>query len=100
MLLGDLGATVYKLESPQGDQMRPVTQPFNGCQRGKLDVVADLKQPEGLEIAHRLMREVDVVHHNMRPGVAERRGVDYETAKRLNATGSTATPPCGAPTAR
>ena len=86
MLLGDLGATVYKLESPQGDQMRPVTQPFNGCQRGKLDVVADLKQPEGLEIAHRLMREVDVVHHNMRPGVAERLGVDYETAKRLNPT--------------
>ena len=86
MLLGDLGATVYKLESPQGDQMRPVTQPFNGCQRGKLDVVADLKQPEGLEIAHRLMREVDVVHHNMRPGVAERLGVDYVTAKRLNPT--------------
>ncbi len=84
MLLGDLGATVYKLESPQGDQMRPVTQPFNGCQRGKLDVVVDLKQPEGVEIAHRLMREVDVVHHNMRPGVAERLGVDYETAKRLN----------------
>ena len=71
---------------PQGDQMRPVTQPFNGCQRGKLDVVVDLKQPEGLEIAHRLIREVDVVHHNMRPGVAERLGVDYETAKRLNPT--------------
>ena len=62
-------------------------QPFNGCQRGKLDVVADLKTPEGLEIAHRLMREVDVVHHNMRPGVAERLGVDYETAKRLNPIG-------------
>ena len=68
--------------SPLGDQMRPVTQPFNGCQRGKLDVVVDLKQPEGLEIAHRLMREVDVVHHNMRPGVAERLGVDYKTAKQ------------------
>jgi crotonobetainyl-CoA:carnitine CoA-transferase CaiB-like acyl-CoA transferase len=86
MLLGDLGATVYKLESPLGDQMRPVTQPFNGCQRGKRDIVVDLKLPEGLEIAHRLMREVDVVHHNMRPGVAERLGVDYETAKRLNPT--------------
>jgi len=86
MLLGDLGATVYKLESPEGDQMRPVTQPFNGCQRGKLDVVVDLKSPEGQEIAHRLLREVDVVHHNMRPGVAERLGVDYETAKRLNPT--------------
>ncbi len=86
MLLGDLGATVYKLESPLGDQMRPVTEPFNGCQRGKLDVVVDLKTPEGLEIAHRLIRHVDVVHHNMRPGVAERLGVDYETAKRLNPT--------------
>jgi crotonobetainyl-CoA:carnitine CoA-transferase CaiB-like acyl-CoA transferase len=84
MLLGDLGATVYKLESPDGDQMRHVTQPFNGCQRGKLDIVADLKTPEGLEIAHRLIRRVDVVHHNMRPGVAERLGVDYATAKKLN----------------
>ncbi len=84
MLLGDLGATVYKLESPQGDQMRNVTKPFNGCQRGKLDVVADLKTPEGREIAHRLIREVDVVHHNMRPGVAERLGVDFETARSLN----------------
>jgi crotonobetainyl-CoA:carnitine CoA-transferase CaiB-like acyl-CoA transferase len=86
MLLGDLGATVYKLESPEGDQMRPVTQPFNGCQRGKLDIVADLKTEEGREIAHRLIREVDVVHHNMRPGVAERLGVDYDTARRLNPT--------------
>jgi crotonobetainyl-CoA:carnitine CoA-transferase CaiB-like acyl-CoA transferase len=86
MLLGDLGATVYKLESPEGDQMRPVTEPFNGCQRGKRDVVVDLKSPEGLEIAHRLIRSVDVVHHNMRPGVAERLGVDYGTAKQLNPT--------------
>jgi crotonobetainyl-CoA:carnitine CoA-transferase CaiB-like acyl-CoA transferase len=84
MLLGDLGAKVYKLESPEGDQMRWVTMPFNGCQRGKFDICADLKTPEGLEIAHRLIRMVDVVHHNMRPGVAERLGVDYATAKRLN----------------
>ena len=84
MLLGDLGATVYKLESPEGDQMRPITEPFNGCQRGKLDIVVDLKTSEGLEIAHRLIRHVDVVHHNMRPGVAERLGVDYETARQLN----------------
>jgi crotonobetainyl-CoA:carnitine CoA-transferase CaiB-like acyl-CoA transferase len=86
MLLGDLGATVYKLESPEGDQMRLVTQPFNGCQRGKLDIVADLKTPDGLEIAHRLIKAVDVVHHNMRPGVAERLAVDYQTAKELNPT--------------
>lgn len=84
MLLGDLGATVYKLESPQGDQMRNVTKPFNGCQRGKLDIAVDLKSPEGREIAHRLIERVDVVHHNMRPGVAERLGVDYATASSIN----------------
>ena len=55
MLLGDLGATVYKLESPEGDQMRPITFPFNGCRHAKIDVCADLKTPEGREIAHRLV---------------------------------------------
>ncbi|HVW42026.1 MAG TPA: CoA transferase [Amycolatopsis sp.] len=84
MLLADLGAEVYKLESPQGDQMRYLALPFNGCQRGKLDFCADLKTPEGRDIAHRLIREVDVVHHNMRPDAAKRLGVDYETAKSLN----------------
>ncbi|MGD9794838.1 MAG: CoA transferase, partial [Acidimicrobiia bacterium] len=84
MLLGDLGATVIKVESPDGDQMRNVTKPFNGCQRGKYDVAVDLKTPEGIEIAHRLMRDADIIHHNMRPGVAERLGIGYDTAKKLN----------------
>ena len=84
MILGDLGADVYKLESPQGDQMRGATMPFNGCQRGKRDISVDLKTPGGLEVAHRLMQQVDVIHHNMRPGVAERLGIDYEVARKLN----------------
>jgi crotonobetainyl-CoA:carnitine CoA-transferase CaiB-like acyl-CoA transferase len=29
---------------------------------------------------------VDVVHHNMRPGAAERLGVDYDSCRRLNPT--------------
>jgi crotonobetainyl-CoA:carnitine CoA-transferase CaiB-like acyl-CoA transferase len=84
MLLGDLGATVIKVESTGGDQMRNVTKPFNGCQRGKLDVAVDLKTPQGLEIARKLIATADVVHHNMRPGVAERLGIGYEQAKALN----------------
>ena len=84
MLLGDLGAKVYKLESPEGDQMRNVTMPFNGCQRGKFDVCADLKTGRGAGDRASADQFVDVVHHNMRPGVAERLGVDYATAKRLN----------------
>lgn len=84
MVLADLGAEVIKLEAIEGDQMRHATMPFNGCQRGKRDIAVDLKRPEGLEIAHRLMRTVDVIHHNFRPGVAERLKIDYATAKGLN----------------
>jgi crotonobetainyl-CoA:carnitine CoA-transferase CaiB-like acyl-CoA transferase len=83
MVLADLGAEVIKLESIEGDQMRHATMPFNGCQRGKRDIAVDLKRPEGVEIARRLMRTVDVVHHNFRPGVAERLGIDYSVAKAL-----------------
>ncbi|MEE9286118.1 MAG: CoA transferase [Dehalococcoidia bacterium] len=84
MILSDLGADVIKLESTEGDQMRGNGMPFHGCQRGKRDIAVDLKRSEGREIAHRLIREVDVIHHNFRPGVAERLGIDYETARRLN----------------
>ena len=84
MVLSDLGASVIKLESTEGDQMRHATKPFHGCQRGKRGIAVDLKRPEGLEIARRLMARVDVIHHNMRPGVVERLGIDYESARELN----------------
>ena len=85
MILSDLGADVIKLESTEGDQMRMNGMPFHGCQRGKRDIAVNLKEPEGREIAHRLMRQADVIHHNFRPGVAERLGIDYQTARNLNA---------------
>jgi len=77
MLLADLGAKVIKIERLEGDRMRYPAQPFFACQRGKLDLALDLKNPEGLEIIHRLIKRADVVHHNQRPGVAERLKIDY-----------------------
>jgi crotonobetainyl-CoA:carnitine CoA-transferase CaiB-like acyl-CoA transferase len=79
MLLADLGAKVIKVERLEGDRMRYPAQPFFACQRGKLDLALDLKQPEGLEVAYRLIKQADVVHHNQRPGVAERLKIDYAT---------------------
>lgn len=35
---------------------------------------------------HQLIARVDIIHHNLRPGVAERLKYDYETAARLNPT--------------
>ena len=42
----------------------------------------DLKQPEGVEIMHRLVKTADVFVQNYRPGAARRLGVDYETLRR------------------
>ncbi len=83
MLLSDLGAKVIKVERLEGDRMRYPAQPFLACQRGKLDLAVDLKSPAGLEIIYRLVKRADVVHHNQRPGVAERLKIDYVTLKEL-----------------
>ena len=83
-LLADLGAKVIKLEPLEGDTLRPTTKPFNGAQRGKRSIAVDLKLPQGKEVAHRLVRGADVVTHNLRPGVAERLAMEYETVRQLN----------------
>src|SRR5262249_22644679 len=59
-------------------------QVWVACQRGKRSVSIDMKAPKRLEIAQELIATADVVHHNMRPGVADRLGIGYEDAKRLN----------------
>lgn len=83
MLLADLGAKVIKVERLEGDRMRYPAQPFFACQRGKLDLAVDLKNPQGLEIVYRLIKRADVVHHNQRPGVAERLKIDYATLSAI-----------------
>ncbi len=88
MLLSDLGAKVIKVERLEGDRMRYPAQPFLACQRGKIDLAVDLKSPAGLEIIYRLVKRADVVHHNQRPGVAERLKIDYAfTLKEDQETG-------------
>jgi crotonobetainyl-CoA:carnitine CoA-transferase CaiB-like acyl-CoA transferase len=91
-LLADLGATVIKVESPQGDQLRqfPSSLPgsdsrfFLGTNRGKLGLVLDLKQKEGLAVLHRLVETADVLVENFRPSVPARLGIDYPRLKKIN----------------
>jgi crotonobetainyl-CoA:carnitine CoA-transferase CaiB-like acyl-CoA transferase len=80
-LLADLGADVIKIERLEGDPLRPLPQPFEGAQRGKRGIALDLKTAEARQALYRLMATADAVHHNMRPGVAPKLGVDYETAR-------------------
>jgi crotonobetainyl-CoA:carnitine CoA-transferase CaiB-like acyl-CoA transferase len=85
MALADLGARVIKIERPKGDRMRTAVPfpPFMACQRGKQDLAVDLKVPEGLEVFYRLVERADAIHHNQRPGVAERLKIDYETVRKI-----------------
>src|SRR6516225_4053476 len=84
-MMSDLGATVIKIEEPWSDaRTMGRGSSFFGCQRGKRSLAIDLKTPQGTEVMHRLIARADIIHHNLRPGVAERLKYDYETAKRLN----------------
>lgn len=80
-ILADLGATVIKITTREFSLTDAI---YVGSSQGKLALALDLKDPRGQEIAHRLIERADVVHHNMRTGVAERLGIGYDTARQLN----------------
>ena len=85
MLLGDMGADVVKVESPNGgDGMRqwpPISggysENFASVNRNKRSVVLDLKDPADVERARRLVASAEVVIENFRPGVLERLGLGF-----------------------
>jgi MYXO-CTERM domain-containing protein len=83
-LLAELGADVIRLETLLGDPNRRNEGIFRCGHAGKRSITVDLKQPEGTAIAAELMAWADVVHHNMRPGAAERIGIGYEQARAVN----------------
>lgn len=91
MHLGDMGAEIIKVEPPGGEPWR-LTNPFAPAEsrafmalnRNKRDLAVDLKTPEGQEIVHRLVPQVDVVLVNYRPDTPAKLGIDDETLRALN----------------
>ena len=92
MLMADLGAEVIKVEKPStGDDTRLFGPYQNGesayfalLNRGKKSIALDLKNPEHIAHIKALVKEVDVVVENFRPGVMEKLGLGYETLKGIN----------------
>jgi crotonobetainyl-CoA:carnitine CoA-transferase CaiB-like acyl-CoA transferase len=84
--LGDMGADVIKIESPDGDTTRytgPARSPdmaalFMGLNRGKRSLVLDLKQSAAADALWRLIAEADVFIHSMRPQAIERLGFSHQ----------------------
>jgi len=83
MILSDLGADVIKVEPLSGEGARPLPFLIVGGNRGKRNLARDLKSPAAKGIINRLLASCDVVVHNMREGIAERLGIDYESARKL-----------------
>ena len=91
MQLGDLGADVIKIESPQGDSMRgapPFIEgegaPFMLWNRNKRGIRLDLKDAADLEVFWDLADSADVVLENFRPGVTKRLGIGWEALHARN----------------
>jgi len=90
MILADLGAEVIVVEMPKtaGQTLDVVSEDsgslYIGHNRNKKCIVLNLKKEEGKEIFYRLVEKMDVVIEANRPGVLKRRGMDYETVKKLN----------------
>jgi len=76
-LLGDMGADVVKVEAPgQGDPMRQWGQKdfplfWEILGRNKRTVSANLRKPEGQDLARRLIAGADILIENFRPGTLE-----------------------------
>lgn len=90
-LLADFGAEVVKIETQEGDPGRNFGAQIDGVSlygasmyRNKQSIALDLKNPEGRDIALRLLEEADILVENFRPGVLDRLGLGEEVLKEKN----------------
>jgi crotonobetainyl-CoA:carnitine CoA-transferase CaiB-like acyl-CoA transferase len=98
MMLGDLGATVIKVENPHGgDDTRgwgpPFVDPVHGerestyflcANRNKKSVTLDLKDEAGKAALRALVGGADVLMENFRPGVLDRLGFSQQRLAEIN----------------
>jgi len=85
MLLSDLGAEVIKVEATgYGDPARfaepfieEISSYFLSINRGKKSITLDLKKEDGKDIVFKLVKQVDILIENFRPGVMDKLGMGY-----------------------
>ena len=96
-VLADLGASVVKVESLDGDDTRRWGPPsidnpdgsrdaayFHSTNRGKRSIALDLSRPEGAAIVRRLAADADVLIENFKVGGLKKFGLDFDRLHQLN----------------
>src|SRR5260221_2737651 len=93
MMLGDLGATVIKVEQPgKGDDTRQYGPPYVagesayylGLIRNKHSITLDFNIPGDKQRLLELIKTATVLVENFRPGALGRQGLGYEDLRALN----------------
>ena len=80
MLLSDMGAEILRIDRKGA---KGGTK-YDVISRGRKSITLNLKSPEGLEAALKLVEQADVVLEGFRPGVMERLGVGPESCLDRN----------------
>jgi formyl-CoA transferase len=95
-ILAEFGAEVIKIEAPgEGDPLRKWRKLYPTGEgetslwwfvqaRNKQSVTLNLKHPEGIAIAHKLVAQADIVVENFRPGVMEKLGLGWDALSKIN----------------
>src|SRR5260370_42079795 len=84
-LLADVGAEVIKIEPPEGDDMRlrtPLREGhsayFGQLNAGQRSLALDLKNPEAINLVHRLVAATDIVLEHFPPPVTNPLRLSHE----------------------
>jgi len=91
-ILSDMGAEVWKVESPWGDDTRSWGPPFVGeesayylsANRGKKSVIVNLRDERGQNIVKNLASKADVFVENFKVGNLSKYGLDYQSLSKIN----------------
>lgn len=78
-LMADLGATVVVI-----DRASAPADATDVNRRGKLSVALNLKSPDGLEAARRIIAQSDILIEGFRPGVMEKLGLGPAACHAIN----------------
>jgi crotonobetainyl-CoA:carnitine CoA-transferase CaiB-like acyl-CoA transferase len=91
-MLADFGASVIKVEAPEGDENRkwlPILPSghsgnFASVNRGKRSIVLNLKRPAARDVLRKLAASADVLLHSFLPDTAARLGIGYDDLREIN----------------